>query len=328
MISKTAGEEAKKVLGELSSQIKLIILKDDSDRAFTSKLSEVACEIAGLSPLISVESSGDDSRALVPAIWIQTRTRRNFFYSAIPTTGEFMPFVRTLVLMAKGQNTFEEIVVTRLNALDREILLEVLITENCPFCPKIVELASRLAAFTELVKVHVIDIGRRNYASGSFQVRSVPAIIVNGKILFMGIIDENGITDLIEKATDETKLLELLASNLLMGNAGKTLEIILEKNRPALLVELMAREEFTVRLGAVMLIETLQAESPGQAKLLVPGLIALLKSEMLNVRGDAAYLLGVLGDKRATNPLRELLSEKHEDLLEIVKEALNSLENY
>jgi len=48
---------------------------------------------------------------------------------------------------------------------------------------------------------------------------------------------------------------------------------------------------------------------------------------MVNIRGDAAFMLGKIGDPRAIEPLRRLVpGEQNPDLREIAKEALGSLQ--
>ena len=88
---------------------------------------------------------------------------------------------------------------------------------------------------------------------------------------------------------------------------------------------LASSEEMTVRLGATALVEEMAGEHREQLRIAVPGLIALLREENATIRGDAAYLLGVIGDRSARDALGKLQDDPHPAVREIVEDALRAL---
>jgi HEAT repeat protein len=104
--------------------------------------------------------------------------------------------------------------------------------------------------------------------------------------------------------------------------------VALFKQEPALMrfiPALTASEELTVRLGATALVEELAAEHRDQLRIAVPGLIELLGSENPTVRGDAANLLGLIGDPSAIEGLRRLQEDPNPAVREIIDDALHEI---
>ena len=105
--------------------------------------------------------------------------------------------------------------------------------------------------------------------------------------------------------------------------------IALFKQEPELMrfiPALAAAEEIAVRLGATALVEEMVAGYREQLRVAVPGLLALLTSEHPTVRGDAANLLGVIGDPAAVQGLRRLLQDANAAVREIAEDALREME--
>jgi hypothetical protein len=90
--------------------------------------------------------------------------------------------------------------------------------------------------------------------------------------------------------------------------------------------ELMTDERMRVRLGISALIETLSKTDPDAVLGAVSGIAALLKNESPTIRGDAAYLLGIIGHPGSVPLLREVLEDENSSVREIAKEAIEEIE--
>jgi len=93
-----------------------------------------------------------------------------------------------------------------------------------------------------------------------------------------------------------------------------------------LIGELLADEKIATRVGASALVESLAEEDPENAILAVNALLPLLESDLALVRGDAAFLLGVVGRSEALSGLRRLLDDEDEGVREAVEEAVEIIE--
>lgn len=89
--------------------------------------------------------------------------------------------------------------------------------------------------------------------------------------------------------------------------------------------DLLKDERMRVRIGIIALIEALQKEEPEKVKKVLSSILPLLKDENAVVRGDAAYLLGIIGDKDAIPLLEEIAKDEDADVRLIVKEAIDDI---
>ncbi len=93
-----------------------------------------------------------------------------------------------------------------------------------------------------------------------------------------------------------------------------------------LIGDLMKDDRIRVRLGVSALVETLAKEDAGAISGAIPGIAALLKDESPTVRGDAAYLLGMVGHPDAIPFLSDASKDGNGSVREIVKEAIEEIE--
>jgi HEAT repeat protein len=91
--------------------------------------------------------------------------------------------------------------------------------------------------------------------------------------------------------------------------------------------ELLGDERSRVRIGAVALVETLKEEDAEHIASAIPGVAEKLKDPNATIRGDAAYLLGIIGHRDALPFLKEMLNDDHDLVRESVSEAIEEIES-
>ena len=104
--------------------------------------------------------------------------------------------------------------------------------------------------------------------------------------------------------------------------------VLLFKAEPdlySLIPRLLSDERIMVRLGAAALIESLAEEDPERGGRLVEELVTLLPHPAATVRGDAAYLLGVVGRPEAVPGLQGAAEDENSDVREAAAEALDEI---
>ncbi len=89
--------------------------------------------------------------------------------------------------------------------------------------------------------------------------------------------------------------------------------------------DLLGDERSRVRIGTVALVETLHAEDSINVIEAIPGIAKLLHDPNPTIRGDAAYLLGIIGHKDALVFLKSASFDKNEAVREAVKEAIEDI---
>jgi len=86
--------------------------------------------------------------------------------------------------------------------------------------------------------------------------------------------------------------------------------------------DLLRDERLMVRVGITALMEELAKVRPLEARKAVGSLLPLLRHESPTVRGDAAYLIGLVGEDKDLAFLKPLLKDPHPQVIEIVREIL------
>jgi len=80
-----------------------------------------------------------------------------------------------------------------------------------------------------------------------------------------------------------------------------------------------------VRIGTAALVEELAGDHSVELKTIVPGLTALLLHDNPNVRGDSAYVLGIIRDQSAGAALRTALNDENPGVRESARDALEEI---
>lgn len=86
--------------------------------------------------------------------------------------------------------------------------------------------------------------------------------------------------------------------------------------------DMLGDENMRVRLGATALVEELSSEHKTELRNAVPGIIELLKHENPTIRGDAAYVLGIIKDRSSRDALEACLHDSHLSVREVANDAL------
>jgi HEAT repeat protein len=89
--------------------------------------------------------------------------------------------------------------------------------------------------------------------------------------------------------------------------------------------DLITDERIRVRIGATALVESLRKEDPENVKKAIPHLLPLLKAETPVIRGDAAYLLGVIGNRDVVPFLNEIINDADTNVRMIAEEAIKDI---
>jgi len=85
---------------------------------------------------------------------------------------------------------------------------------------------------------------------------------------------------------------------------------------------LLSDERLRVRMGMTALIEELHKTKPDEVRKALPSLLPLLGNESPTVRGDAAYLVGLIGDEEDRVVLKSLLNDPNPQVAEMVRDLL------
>lgn len=88
---------------------------------------------------------------------------------------------------------------------------------------------------------------------------------------------------------------------------------------------MLSDERMGVRIGTVALVEILKTQDLDNVLLAIPGIAKLLSDQSPTIRGDAAYLLGIIGHEDGLPYLEENLNDEHLLVRETVIEAITAI---
>lgn len=92
-----------------------------------------------------------------------------------------------------------------------------------------------------------------------------------------------------------------------------------------LIVDMVKDERIRVRLGAAALVEELAKTSKEPFINILPAISGLLNDSNAMIRGDAAYLLGVIGLEKSLPHLLEALKDEDENVRTIAFDAVEQI---
>ncbi len=96
----------------------------------------------------------------------------------------------------------------------------------------------------------------------------------------------------------------------------------------AIIGDLIGDERSRVRIGAAALVETLMEEGMEHIVRAIPGIAEKLRDPNPTIRGDAAYVLGIIGHGDAVSFLEEAVSDENEMVRETVMEAIQEIKGH
>ena len=136
---------------------------------------------------------------------------------------------------------------------------------------------------------------------------------------------------MMENKQDTASMLKMIADYMENGFLDNIVDMFKrDKSLYLLIGNLIGDERSRVRIGTVALVETLKAEDGNNLTSAITGIAEFLKTPNATIRGDAAYLLGIIGHRDAlpflkdnTNDDNELVRETVEEAIEEIKESLS-----
>ncbi|MBT4525224.1 MAG: HEAT repeat domain-containing protein [Deltaproteobacteria bacterium] len=119
---------------------------------------------------------------------------------------------------------------------------------------------------------------------------------------------------------------ELLAENLSTGNLDQVISLFQYNGTLYETIGLLVKsEKMNVRIGITAVMEELLEAGLVNKKKAIENIQPLLKDQNPVVRGDAANLVGILGDMEHISLLEPLLKDENFQVVEVVEEAIEEI---
>ncbi len=248
-------------------------------------------------------------------------------WHGLPAGPELPLFLEAAAAAEDGPPPLPAGVAPRVAAVSLPTELEIFISEHCPFCPGVVRQLIPLTLALPRGRVQLYDCGLFPEAAAAADVKAVPTVILNGLYRLTGALKLSEVVDLLEQADPAELATATLERLLTEGQASLVAEMMVRQGKifPGFM-PLLSHEEWNVRLGAMVAVETVAAAAPELARAVLAPLWEGFAAQDTAVQGDILYLVGELGDRSwlarletyeapASDPdLAELLQETREKL--------------
>jgi hypothetical protein len=128
------------------------------------------------------------------------------------------------------------------------------------------------------------------------------------------------------KREDNTDLRSMIADYMEAGFLENIIDMFRhDTDLYALIGQLIQDERVRVRIGITALMEELSILDSEHISRALPGILPLLEHRNPVVRGDAANLLGIIGDKAAIPFLEKILLDENPNVKLLAKEAIEEI---
>ncbi|MFO7750605.1 MAG: thioredoxin family protein [Desulfobacteraceae bacterium] len=290
--------------------------------------------LAHLAPCIRIKKRKNHDLAL-PEI----RTRETIAYSALPLEMELEPFLRTLQLPAgvaipqespsqSASASLGEKQKMQLEQVDIPVNLKLFVAHTCPHCPKVVDTVTAMASACSRISVTIIDGTLFTETAARASVLSAPTLILDDDAFrWTGPVSLGEVTDMIVSRDPANLSGSTLRTILEQGNASWLAGSMVQQEKifPGF-ISLLTHETWSVRLGAMVVLEEIAQENHQLAAKAAPLLQEQFGRAEIPVKGDILYALGEAGDSTVLHWIETLLGTlDHPDLEEAALDAVESI---
>lgn len=176
---------------------KVIVRAELDDSPLAGEMSGFLGELEGLSDKVICirEAVGREEKQereangeLFPAfrLYREDGSGGNILFHGVPGGHEFNSFVVALYNMAGPGQPVDEGLKQRMESIDKEINIKVMVSLSCTMCPEVVMAAQRAASLSEKVTGEMIDLMHYPELKKQYQIMSVPCMVINDSQVFFG----------------------------------------------------------------------------------------------------------------------------------------------
>ena len=255
--------------------------------------------------------------------------KENITYSALPLGKELAPFLEALSQIDEKHPGLSKRRQQSLDKIDIPVQLKLYIALSCPHCPNVVRTVIPLAFHCSKINLHIIDGSLFPETAQKDTVMSAPCLILDDEFRWTGNVKAREIIKMITTRDPSQLSAQTLKTILENGDATWIAQQMVKKKKIFnAFIKLLHHETWSVRLGAMVVVEELVETEPDLAALLCPPLIKLFDGKDIPIQGDILYALGEAGNHETEKWLKKKLPGLvQQDIIDAAKEALNNLKS-
>ncbi|WP_367356955.1 thioredoxin family protein [Mesotoga sp.] len=203
-------KQVKEIFSNMEGSVKALLFKSEKNCDYCSTAEQMLQELSELEAKISYEVHELDSEMadkysveLAPSIILLTPDGddKGVRFLGIPAGHEFGSLLQNIVSFSKGAiPELSEESIKKIETISSPVDIKVFVTTTCPYCPKAVLTAHNIAMVNENVTAYMVEANDFQELSKKYGVSSVPQIVINDKVTFVGAYPEGQFVDQVMKA--------------------------------------------------------------------------------------------------------------------------------
>ena len=185
------------VFGKMESKLVLSLGLDS--RASSNELKHYMEELAKLTDKLSVrlEENVDEKEAPYVKVCKEDGSYSGLAFHGIPGGHEFTSFILGLYNVAGPGQQIEDDIKSKIQAVDKETKIRLMVSLTCTMCPDLVVAAQRIASLNPKVSTEVYDLNHFPDLRDKYQIMSVPCMVIDDGKPNFGKKDISQVLDLI-----------------------------------------------------------------------------------------------------------------------------------
>lgn len=293
--------------------------------AVDDRMTKFCDQLKTIAPHVRIKKDSDTTFEKPALI---TGAHNNIAYQAIPEGKILERFIDALAQTSTVMEPIDSGLDTQLAQIELPVALKLYVAAQCPHCPKTLQQLQALAGASSKIRLTVIDAALFSKSAQTDGVKAVPTVILDDQFRWSGQMDlQELLTICIER--DPAQLSPGSLRQLIEeGAAEMVAQMMIDygKHFPAL-IDLLAHERWSVRLGAMVTVEYLAEADPELASDLVAPLWKRITNASEQTQGDMVHVLGQIPTPASRKYLQRIVTGAFEQsVVEAAEEALNEMD--
>ncbi|HID38146.1 MAG TPA: glutaredoxin [Calditrichaeota bacterium] len=193
-------EHIRNMFKDLSGEVKLILFTQEIECQYCRETRQILQEVSELSDKIKLqvhnfvtdkEIADKYTIDKIPATVIEGTKDYGIRYYGIPSGYEFSSLLEDILDVSRGDSGLSDQSKALLKEITAPLRLQVFVTPTCPYCPRAVRLAHKMAIENNNITGDMVEATEFPHLSMKYNVRGVPRTMIGEEIPIEGAIPEN-----------------------------------------------------------------------------------------------------------------------------------------
>lgn len=327
MISKQDIEKILDGIPTICPDLEIIFHPAETVSDFSNSLYDLALGvIRAINKDLRLQEARGEGLPSVPALTFRHPGCGEIHYMALPKKQEAAPFREMLTRRSSFNRHFLNDLKSRLMGYNDPTELIVFISDTCPHCPQAVRAAIALAMASRQISISIFDVEMFPEMVKRYNIRSVPVVILNQELILSQNHTPEALVEIILSSNTDPYEERVFHSYITSGNIERAVQQLLNhRESTEHFLTIWKKSTLHLRMGLLLVAEQTLTHQSDILDPIVRGLIDILGTQDLSLRGDTVDLLGRIGHPLAAKPIRALLKDANGDIAEIAQEALENV---